>query len=255
MLQDLEELIGVQVCDGEIARLSAELAALPKRIAGLEAELARERAALKAAEDGLKAEEAARRRQESDVSDLQAKIKKYRAQVDTVQNDAQYKALLLEISFAESNISKLEDAELESLERTDALTAAKQKAAVEVEHYEALLARELESAAQTQTVHEGRLQVLRTERARLRTLISEQALANYDRIFGAKKAPLAAAWDQKCSACQMMVRPQRWNDLRNADGEEPINCESCGRRLYYDVGHGTDAAKEQVALRRLRELG
>jgi hypothetical protein len=42
------------------------------------------------------------------------------------------------------------------------------------------------------------------------------------------------AFDQKCAACQMLVRPQRWNELRN---DQMLPCESCGRLLYYDASH------------------
>ncbi|MFP5231602.1 MAG: C4-type zinc ribbon domain-containing protein, partial [Acidobacteriota bacterium] len=50
---------------------------------------------------------------------------------------------------------------------------------------------------------------------------------------------LSEALDHKCSACQMMVRPQRWNDLTDRDpNSEHANtiftCETCGRMLYYD---------------------
>jgi len=254
MANDLDELIELQVCDGEVARLTAEVAALPAKIAAIEAALAAARAALAAAEKGLKAEEATRRSQESDVKDHQLKIKKYRTHMDTVQNDAQLKALEHEIDFAEKAISALEDAEIESMERTEGFEAAKKNASEDVENQSGILEREKVDAAELKSSNEARLVLLRKERERLRALISEKALADYDRVGKAKKTGLAAAWDQKCSACQMMVRPQRWNDLRNADLDAPIMCETCGRRLYYDVGHGTPAAKDAVALKALDSL-
>jgi predicted nucleic acid-binding Zn-ribbon protein len=254
MQRDLDELIELQACDGEIARLTGEIAALPGKIAAIEAALAAARAALAVAEKGLKAEEAARRSQESDVKDHQLKIKKYRTHMDTVQNDAQLKALEHEIAFAEAAIRTLEDAELESMERTEGFEAAKKKAGEDVENQSGILERAKADAAALKSSHEAMLVLLRKERERLRALVSEKALADYDRVAKAKKTGLAAAWDQKCSACQMMVRPQRWNDLRNADIESPIVCETCGRRLYYDVGHGTDASKERVALKGLEKL-
>jgi predicted nucleic acid-binding Zn-ribbon protein len=254
-MRDLDELIELQVCDGEIARMMAELAVLPKRAAELQAALSAVQAALAAAESGLKAEEVARRRAESDVRDQQQRIKKYRAQVDVVQNDEQYKALLKEISFAEETISRLEDAELESMERTDGFETAKKKAEEEIGYQTKLVEQERERATGIKAAHDKRLVLLKNERERLRALVTEPALAAYDRVAGARKTGLAAAWDQKCSACQMMVRPQRWNELRSSDQETPMTCETCGRRLYYDVGHGTDASRERAALRRLEEMG
>jgi hypothetical protein len=254
-VQDVDELIELQVCDAEMVRVQAEIALLPRRIGELETALAVERKKLATAEAGLKAEDAVRRKQESDVADQQIKIRKYRAQTDSVTNDAQLKALEHEISFAEAAIAKLEDAELESLERTDTFEAERKRATEEAEHYAKLLAEECESAAEAETALQGRLQRLSVERARVRTAVSEMALARYDRILLSRKPALATAWDQKCSACQMLIRPQKWNDLRNAETTEPFLCESCGRLLYYDAGYGTDAAKERQAMRRLMELG
>jgi len=255
MQSDIDELIGVQACDGEIARLTAEIAGLPAKVAAIETALAGARAALASAEKGLKAEEVARRGQESDVKDQQLKIKKYRTHMDTVQNDAQLKALEHEIAFAEKAILALEDAELASMEKTETLLLDKSKASEDVLNQSGMLERERERGALVKSQNEARLVLLRKERERLRALVSEKALADYDRVSKAKKTGLAAAWDQKCSACQMMVRPQRWNDLRNADVDAPMTCETCGRRLYYDVGHGTDASRERVALRALDDLG
>ena len=215
------------------------------KIAAIEAALAAARAALAAAEKGLKAEEAAARRsQESDVKDHQLKIKKYRTHMDTVQNDAQLKALEHEIAFAEKAISTLEDDELASMERAEGLEVAKKKASEDVADQSATLEREKERAALVKSQNEARLSVLKKERERVRALVSEKALADYDRVSKAKKTGLAAVWDQKCSACQMMVRPQRWNDLRNADLESPILCE-----ISADDGSTTTWAMERTQRR------
>jgi len=254
MHPDMETLIGLQACDAEIARLQAELAALPKQMTAIEMAFAAAEAALARANAGLKAEEAKRRSQESDVKDQQQKIKKYRSHMDTVQNDAQLKALEHEIAFAEKAIKELEDAELESMERTEGFEAAKKKASEDVADNTVLLAAEKLRGEMVRQTNGVRLGLLGTERQRLRELVSEQPLADYDRVAKAKKTGLAAAWDQKCSACQMMVRPQKWNDLRNPDVKTAITCENCGRSLYYDVGHGTDASKESKALRELEKL-
>ena len=60
------------------------------------------------------------------------------------------------------------------------------------------------------------------------------SLANYDRIARSKGTAISEALNQKCTACQMMVRPQRWNDLRDnspdsESGHTMMSCENCGR--------------------------
>ena len=57
----------------------------------------------------------------------------------------------------------------------------------------------------------------------------------YDRIARAKGTGIAEVLMQKCMACQMMQRPQRWNDLRDRDNRDLMTCESCGRLLWYNA--------------------
>jgi hypothetical protein len=57
----------------------------------------------------------------------------------------------------------------------------------------------------------------------------------------------------------MMVRPQRWNDLRNRDNDgEMMTCESCGRLLYYDPARDAPQQKtvpvESIAAQIVRSL-
>ena len=79
----------------------------------------------------------------------------------------------------------------------------------------------------------------------------------YDRIARAKGTGLAEALNQKCLACQMLLRPQRWNDLRERDNHEMFTCESCGRLLFYDPARDAPQARpvrsESIAARIVRE--
>src|SRR5271168_1836845 len=89
--------------------------------------------------------------------------------------------------------------------------------------------------------------------------IAESALSIYDRIAKAKGTAVAEALNQKCMACQMMVRPQRWNDLRDRNNEETMmSCESCGRLLYYDPARDSPQRKtvpvESIAASIIRQL-
>jgi predicted nucleic acid-binding Zn-ribbon protein len=97
------------------------------------------------------------------------------------------------------------------------------------------------------------------KRAALRPEIGEAALSNYDRIAKGKGTGLAEALNQKCMACQMMLRPQRWNDLRDRSNEDEImTCESCGRLLYYDPARDAPQRKtvpvESIAASIVRSL-
>src|ERR1700734_1522132 len=121
MHPDLEKLIVLQKHDVEAKRLRDELAALRKMVAGLEAKLKAVEGQRAVVVDLIAKEEALRRRQESDTRDLRAKIEKVRKQMDLATTTVQVTAFEHEIGFAQSEISKIEDAELESMERSEGL--------------------------------------------------------------------------------------------------------------------------------------
>ena len=238
MHPDLEKMIPLQKFDLETARLRAELAALPKMLAALAAKVDGLTKSVATNAEALKHEETLRRSQEVDVKSRHEKIARLKRQMDVVTNDQQAHALEHEITFSEKEISRLEDAEIESMERTEALEGLKVKFAEELAEATATLARERERGAATLAAHNAELKRLEVERAAVRPTISERALATYDRVSKAKGTGLAEAWDHKCMACQMMVRPQKWIEISDRSNDELLmTCETCGRWLYFDATH------------------
>ena len=259
MHPDLERLIVLQGHDVESKRLRDEMAALPKQVAVLETKAKAIDGQRAVIVDLIAKEEALRRRQESDVKDHQAKIARIRKQMDMATTTVQVTAFEHEIGFAQAEIGRLEDAEIESMERSEGLESQKQLADQALADATATLERErvraTEAVAQDRTLLAAVEEKRKTERAE----IGETALSTYDRIAKAKGTAVAEALNQKCTACQMMVRPQRWNDLRDRDNEETMmTCESCGRLLYYDPARDSPERKtvpvESIAASIIRSL-
>jgi predicted nucleic acid-binding Zn-ribbon protein len=259
MHPDLEKLMTLQTHDIEAKRLREELAALPKHVAGLETKLKSVEGQRAVILDLLAKEEALRRRQESDVKDHQAKIARVRKQMDLATTTVQVTAFEHEIAFAQGEISKLEDAELESMERTEGLDSQRAQANDAVADAAATLDRERTRATVTIAADKTALAAVDAQRQALRPQIDEAALSTYDRIAKGKGTAVAEAVNQKCMACQMMVRPQRWNDLRDRSNDETMmTCESCGRLLYYDPARDAPQRKtvpvESIAASIIRSL-
>lgn len=231
MNEELLALIQLQDTDQGIARLRGEIAALPKRLAALEEKLARQKTSVEQAEKSLKEEDAKRRRMESDLKDQQQKIAKFREQSSSVKNNEQYHALQHEISFAETEIRKIEDRELDSMERSEQLEAQLRSAKQELADQAKVVELEKEAARGASEEQQKHLAALQGDHTRYRTQVSEKLLATYDRIAGGKGTALARVEGQRCLACQMGLRPQLWNQVRAG---EQLLCESCGRMLYFD---------------------
>ena len=259
MHSDLARLIELQKQDLEVKRLRDEMTALPKHVAALAAKLAAVEGQRAVIVDLLAKEEALRRRQESDVKDFRGKIEKGRKKVDAATTAAMVTAFEHEIAFAEAEIAKLEDAELESMLRTEEMEAQRKLADEAVVTAKATLTRERARAVETIDKDKVLLAAVEKERAALRPTIGEAILATYDRIAKGKGTAVAEALNQKCMACQMMMRPQRWNDLRDRSHEDEImTCESCGRMLYYDPARDAPQRKtvavESIAASIVRSL-
>jgi hypothetical protein len=245
MHPDLTRLIDLQSLDDELRREHDHIAALAKSLAAAESQAKAADAQLARLRESIAKEEALRRREESDIADLRQKLGRDQKKMDMATTTVQVTALEHEISFHKGEISRLEDQELESMERSETLEAQQataQQAAAEattsVDRERTRSADETAAARATIASVESRGAALRAE------IVSssesgETSLATYDRIARGKGNAVVQALDHKCTACQMMVRPQRWNDLIDNSPESPasqslMTCETCGRLLYYD---------------------
>jgi len=239
MNPNLEHLIILQAQDLELRRLRSELADAPLRVTAAQTARAKAEVALTNTKAALTKEVILRNSQETDVKDRHGKIARLRKQMETATSAAQIAALEHEITFAQQAISKLEDDELASMERTENLEAERTRLTDLLATTTAALEAARTHAANILAKNTAAVAALETERAKLRPQIDEAILSNYDRISKGKGTGLSEAVDHKCSACQMLVRNQRWNDLTNRDPQSDFantifNCETCGRMLFYD---------------------
>ena len=249
MLPDVQNLIALQQADREILRLKEEIAALPKRVAAIEERLAGTRVLLEKAKGAVKADEAARRKYESGIQDQQQKISKYRDQSLAVKTNEQYKALLHEIQFAEQDIRAHEDNILELMVNAEVREKDVKAAEATLKAETAEIEKEKIEARQRTAEDEKQLAEWNAKRDTARAGVDADLLRQYDRVAKHRGTGLSEARDHKCLACQVMLRPQTYNEVRAST--HVVTCESCQRILYYDPSND-EVVDPAVTARRRR---
>ena len=246
MLPDIDKLLELQLADKEIRRLQDEVAALPKRVAVIEQKLAGTKAQLEKARNAAKGDEANRKKFEAAIKDLQGKISKYRDQSLDVKTNDQYKALLHEIQFAEEEIRLNEDRILEVMVNVEARDKEVKAAEAELKAEMAEIEKEKEEARKVTAEDQKKLSEWNAQRDGLRQGISEDILRQYERVAKFRGTGLAEVRDQKCMGCQVMLRPQTYNEVRN--GEKVMVCESCSRVYYFNPANEVKPEQEVVTV-------
>jgi predicted nucleic acid-binding Zn-ribbon protein len=243
MLPEIENLLRLQEADKEIRRLQDEVAELPKRVAAIEHKLADTKAQLEKAQAAVKADEASRRKYETTIADLRGKISKYRDQSLDVKTNEQYKALLHEIQFAEKEIASTEDQILELMVNADARDKQVKAAQAELKAEAAEIEKEKIEARQVTAEDEKQLTEWRAKRDQMRSGVGEDLLRHYERVAKFRGSGISEVRDHKCMACQVMLRPQIYNDVRT--GQQTVVCDSCQRVLYFNPANEMQALEPE----------
>ncbi len=248
MLPDIQNLIALQAADREILRLREEIAALPRRVAVIEQKLAGTKAGLEKAREAIKVDDASRRKYEATIKDVQQKISKYRDQSLEVKTNEQYKALLQEIQFSEQEIRINEDKILELMVNAEIREKGVKAAEADLKAETAEIEKEKAAARERTAEDEKQLAEWNAKREAARAGVNPDLLRQYDRVAKHRGTGLSEARDHKCSTCQVMLRPQTYNEVRS--GTHVISCESCQRILYYDPSHDVAPPAAVVAKKR-----
>jgi uncharacterized protein len=233
MLADLKLVIRLQEIDKRIAALTREIAALPKHVAEIEKKLVSHERKLDADRAALAANQKDRKKCEGDIQAQEQKISKLKDQMLEAKTNEQYRAFQNENDFCQNEIRRLEDRILELMGESEPLDrnvkAAEAALGTEKTHVEA----EQQEVRQRTAADQQSMAEFQKERSGIVAEVTPPVYKNYERIRKSRRGmAVAEAVDGRCSACNMAMRLQFFQDLKK--GDEILACESCQRLLYYN---------------------
>lgn len=233
MLADIELANRLQSLDRRISELNTEIGALPRHIAEIEKVLDSHLRRLETDKAALAANNKDRKRLEEDIKTHEQKISKLRDQTLQAKTNEQYRAFQNEIHYFEGEIRKAEDHILDLMSESEPLEANVKKAEEALAKEKKQVEAEKASARERTAADRKQLEELTGERNGLVSGLKPQVYSAYERIRQKRGGrAVAEVVDGRCSACQIALRPQFFQDLRK--GEQLMFCESCGRILFYN---------------------
>ena len=232
MHPDLKAVVEVQQLDQQVAELTVLIDSLPKQIQTLQSQLDDFIHAHEERKKRLAANLKERKDLEGEIKAIQEKITKHKDQLYQVKTNDQYRAMLKEIEGEEANIRKIEDQVLEKMIESEEIQKHVQEAAARLEGEKARVAAEIKRLEDERQKDMDEREGLQTRRKELAATLSESVLALYERIRTYRTSPaVAEVRDGLCTACNVLLRPQAYNELRRNDAV--LTCENCSRIQYY----------------------
>ena len=152
-------------------------------------------------------------------------------QYETRKND-EFSAIGREIERYQNEISSLEDQELELMVQADVLKAQIATEERQTAAAKDSIAKQIANLEAKQITLTDRLEELKREKEELAARANEDLLDRFNRLFASKgDAAVVALEHDVCTGCHMKITTQ--TAVRVKGGKEIVNCEQCGRILYF----------------------
>jgi len=230
--RELSLLIELQELDLEIYRINDRLARIPAEREKIESEFRTQAAEFLQLQTRKEQMTAERKRLERDLADAQQHHEKYKQDLMRVRNEKEYTTALREIDATKKQISAFETDILKRIEELEKTDKEMETHAPEVERKRQEVDQLLAALDKEMEESQARTEFLKQRRTEMVAEFPRAQLALYERMSRSKRGQaLGEIRNGICTACRVKVRPKVYSDVRK--GEVLIECENCGRILYY----------------------
>jgi predicted nucleic acid-binding Zn-ribbon protein len=232
MLADLERLIQLQEIESRAAAASKAIADAPGRIAALDALLQSATTALATAKQALADNQTARRSIDKDLTAAQQRQEKYKEQVMAVKTNEQLHAMQHQIKAVGDEIGQHEEKVLINMMAADEINATIKKCEAALKAAQAKMAAERGVIENDAKASQAMLEQCAAERAALVAKMDNKgAVETFQRIAKVRGTAVARAEGERCTVCQVRLRPAVFTEVRKND--QLVQCDSCNRILNF----------------------
>ena len=232
MLADLERLIQLQEIESRAAVASRAIAEASGRIAALDALLQSATTALAAAKQSLELNKTSRRAIDNDLTAAQQRVEKYKEQIMAVKTNEQLHAMQHQMKTVADEVGQHEERVLVNMMEADEINANIKKAEAALKAAQAKVAAERAAIENDVKQQQAALATCNTERAKVVSAMDNKgAIETFQRIAKVRGTAVARAEGERCTICQVRLRPAVFAEVRKNDSI--VQCDSCNRILYF----------------------
>jgi uncharacterized protein len=232
MLEAIEKLLILQDRDRQIMRMKTELSRIEPERAQLAAKAAGAQGSLDSAKLRGKQIESDRKKLELEVEGKKQQIEKYSLQQFQTKKNEEYRALAHEIEICKQHIVKLDDQQIELMEKAEAAQKEVQAANQIANEARKLMDGQVADLKSREENLKRELGELEANRQQLADVVEEGARSRYERLLKNKGSNVVVGVQHGvCGGCHMKLPAQIIVSCQAH--QEIVTCINCGRILYY----------------------
>jgi predicted nucleic acid-binding Zn-ribbon protein len=232
VLPDLQRLIELQQIESRASVASKAIAEAPGRIAALDALLQSATTALASAKQALIDTQTARRSIDNDLLSANQRLDKYKDQVMAVKTNEQLHAMQHQIKAVEQEVGQHEERVLVNMMKADEVNAEIKRAEAALKAAQAKVAAERAAIESETKTHQATVSECAVARDKIvASMDNKGAIETFQRIAKVRGTAVARAEGERCTICQVRLRPAVFAEVRKNDSL--VQCDSCNRILYF----------------------
>ena len=230
--KQIEQLVMLQLIDGEILSLRSELNNAPQEIQSLETKFQDMESSREAVREKLGYLTEQLKRLESDMEEDHVRLRKSKSKMMMVGNSKEYHAMVREMDSQEKLNRSRDEEKAAFQEEFERQNVADKEVSDQVD----TVREELEAAraglAQRMEAAQKRLDELGGRRKEACKVLPPPILSRYEFIRSRLANPVIVSVDQGvCSGCNISIPPQYYIELQK--GQQILTCPNCQRLIYW----------------------